>query len=110
MDWYINLLDWLGSANFVSLTSVVGLAAFIKAIVVPFVKWGMAKLGKTIEGVHTIIVVYVFSILIPVITNGCMYGFTVSGVGKMVYVGIAAATSAIGLQKTIAAIKSPGTI
>lgn len=110
MDWYTNLIDWLSGSNFASLTGVVGLAAFVKAVIVPFVKWGMAKLGKTVEGVYTIIVVYAFSIIIPIIVNGCMHGFKVATIGGMIYVGIAAATSAIGLQKTIAALKSPGSI
>lgn len=99
-DFLIELIKWISHPDLVSLTTVAGLAVFLKLIAIPFIKWIAVKLKKDISGWKTIVTVYITSIVIAELSGLLSLGFKGEVALAMVVVGISAAAGAVGLQQT----------
>lgn len=106
-DFIIQLFQWLSNSDVSALTTVVGLGAFLKLIVIPAIKWIATKFSLDISGTKTTLAVYLSAIVIAIIAISILQGFSIAAIYQGITVAIAAATSALGIQSTFTAILRP---
>ena len=104
-DFLIEFFKFMQKPDILALQTVAGLAAFLKLILIPGIKWLALKMNKPMSGTATVVTVFISSVIVAEVAGYLGIGlFTVTLAVQMLGVSVMASLAALGMQSTATAV------